>query len=202
MLCLINYARGQHGLAALSTSDVLMRSASLKADDEVACNQFTHTPCGKSVQEPFQRAGYADDSYDWQVGENLADAQAPLGAARNVMSSWLQSQEHRDNILSPNWKEQGIALQEPGSFLGLTGSEIWVSHFGERHPKPPPAAAAGGSGGGGGSGPGAAAAPSSSGADPGKQSHGTAHRKAKTNHRKRKGAKRHKRRRGPSRRPR
>jgi uncharacterized protein YkwD len=142
MLCLINYARAQHGLAALSTSDVLMRSAALKAGDEIACNEFTHTPCGKPVTDPFQRAGYVDDAFAWQVGENLANAQAPLGAPRNVMDGWLHSQAHHDNLLSPAWKEQGIALDlPPGSYLGLTGSAIWVSHFGERHPKPAPTSA-------------------------------------------------------------
>jgi uncharacterized protein YkwD len=150
MLCLVNYARGQHGLNALATSPVLNQSAGLKADDEVACNDFSHTPCGKPVSDPFERAGYVQDGYEWKIGENLAKATAPLGAPRNVMDSWLNSPEHRENILSPDWTEQGLALQTPGSFLGLTGSAIWVSHFGERHQVPPETApaAAGGAGGG------------------------------------------------------
>jgi uncharacterized protein YkwD len=134
MLCLINYARGQHGLNTLSTSDVLNRSAASKADDEVACNDFSHTPCGKPVEEPFQRAGYIDASYEWKVGENLAKQAPPLSAPRDVMQAWLNSTEHRDNILSPDWTEQGVALLQPGSYLGVTGSAVWVSHFGERHP--------------------------------------------------------------------
>jgi uncharacterized protein YkwD len=133
MLCLINYARGQHALNALSTSDVLIRSAGFKANDEVACNDFSHTPCGKPVEEPFQRAGYIDASYEWKVGENLAKQAPPLSAPRDVMQAWLNSTEHRDNILSPDWTEQGVALLQPGSYLGLAGSAVWVSHFGERH---------------------------------------------------------------------
>lgn len=151
MLCLINYARSQHALSTLATSDILNRSAGLKADDEIACNDFSHTPCGKPVSDPFERAGYVDAGFEWKIGENLAKATAPLGAARNVMDSWLHSSEHRDNLLSPDWTEQGLALLQPGSFLGLTGSAVWVSHYGERHPLAAPAtppAATQGAGGG------------------------------------------------------
>jgi len=133
MLCLINYARGQHQLNTLTRSDVLNRSAALKADDEVACNDFSHTPCGKPVEDPFQRAGYIDAHYEWKVGENLAKQAPPLSAPRDVMQAWLNSTEHRENILSPDWREQGVKLLQPGSYLGLTGSAVWVSHFGERH---------------------------------------------------------------------
>jgi len=133
MLCLINYARGQHGLNALTTSDVLNRSAALKANDEVACNDFSHTPCGKPVEDPFQRAGYIDANYEWKVGENLAKQAPPQSAPRDVMQAWLNSTEHRENILSPDWTEQGVALLQPGSYLAVTGSAVWVSHFGERH---------------------------------------------------------------------
>jgi uncharacterized protein YkwD len=147
MLCLINYARSQHALGALATSELLTRSAGLKANDEVSCNDFSHTPCGKPVSDPFERAGYVDAGYEWKIGENLAKATAPLGAARTVMDSWLRSPEHRDNVLSADWTEQGLALLQPDSFLGLTGSAVWVSHFGERHPRapaaPPPAPASG-----------------------------------------------------------
>jgi uncharacterized protein YkwD len=146
MLCMINYARTQHGLPSVSTSDLLTRSAGLKAQDEISCNDFTHTPCGRPVNDPFERAGYIQDGYEWKVGENLAKATAPLGAPRQVMDSWLKSPEHRDNILSGDWKEQGIALLMPDSYLGATGSAIWVSHFGERHavsPPPTPASASG-----------------------------------------------------------
>jgi uncharacterized protein YkwD len=145
MLCLINYARGQHSLAALSTADLLMRSAGIKAGDEVSCNDFSHTPCGRPVTDPFQRAGYIDDTYEWQIGENLATATAPVGSPRTVMDAWLHSQEHRDNLLTPGWKEQGIALVLPSSFLGATGSSVWVSHFGERHQRPSPASGSSGS---------------------------------------------------------
>src|SRR4051794_17070363 len=133
MLCLINYARSQHGLGSVTTSDILNRSAGLKANDEVSCNDFSHTPCGKPVEDPFVRAGYIDANYEWKVGENLAKQAPPLSAPRDVMQAWLNSTEHRENILSPDWTEQGVALLQPGSYLGLTGSAVWVSHFGERH---------------------------------------------------------------------
>ena len=68
-----------------------------------------------------REAGYAADS----VGENIAKGQRSVD---EVMKGWMQSNEHRRNILNPMFTEAGY-----GVALGRMpqGDEVlWVQVFG------------------------------------------------------------------------
>lgn len=132
MLCLVDYARATHGIGVLARSPLLGASAAIKAADIVRCDDFSHTACGRSVNAPFEEAGYATPDVLWEVGENLAYGTDLLGSPRSVMRNWLQSDEHRDNLLDAQWQDQGVALNKPPALLGLTATAVWVSHFGHR----------------------------------------------------------------------
>lgn len=134
MLCLINYARSKKGVPTVATSPLLASSTRIKADDIVRCDDFSHTACGHSVTYPFERAGYIAPGYDWGVGENLAWGTGTYGTPRGAMRGWLYSDPHRENIFTPSWREQGVALQRPQTFQGYTDNSVWVSHFGWRRP--------------------------------------------------------------------
>ena len=50
---------------------------------------------------------------------------------RQVMKAWLASPEHRANLLSPRFRDTGVAsrvmtLSDAGTV------ELWVQHFGTR----------------------------------------------------------------------
>jgi uncharacterized protein YkwD len=131
-LCLVNYARRVQGVPTLTTSPMLMRSASLKASDIVRCNHFSHEACGADVRRPFADSGYFAPTVDSRFGENLAWGGSEAGSPRGALLGWLDSPEHRANLLRADWAEQGLALVYVPNFRGIEDSRIWVSHFGRR----------------------------------------------------------------------
>jgi uncharacterized protein YkwD len=131
-ICLLNYARRAAGLAPLQISPLLMRSAEIKADEIVRCNQFSHEACGIDVRQPFADSGYFAPNSESRFGENLAWGGAEAGSPRGALLGWLESPEHRANLLRNDWQEQGIALVAVRNFRGVADSRIWVSHFGRR----------------------------------------------------------------------
>lgn len=132
MLCLLNYARRVHGLDPLATSEPLMESTRIKADDIARCREFSHTACGASVVSAFERASYVSPYQDSRYGENLAWGATAAGSPRGALLGWLESDEHRENLFLDEWTEQGIALLYVDEFRGIDDSRIWVSHFGHR----------------------------------------------------------------------
>ncbi len=96
-----------------------------------SCADFSHTPCGKPFAATFDAVGYAGP-VSTSYGENIAWGAGAAGAARVVVSGWLNSPHHRENLFSPDWTEQGIAVLPVPNFLGSKNVEIWVSEFGAR----------------------------------------------------------------------
>jgi uncharacterized protein YkwD len=132
MFCLINYARVRHGRRPLPQVSVLDRSAGLKAAIIASCGEFSHTPCGAKFRRPFVEVGYARHAVIREYGENLAWGAGTKGSPRETLDQWLNSPEHRQNLLQSNWQEQGISLLHVAHFVGYADVELWVSHFG-RH---------------------------------------------------------------------
>lgn len=130
MACLINYARRQKGLAPVKGSDELAKAARLKAALIVRCGEFSHTPCRTAFADVFREAGYGDGATFASVGENLAYGEDEEGSPRATLSNWLHSPEHRQNLFTPKWRVQGLAMLAPESFLDHEGISLWVSAFG------------------------------------------------------------------------
>ena len=131
MVCLLNWARAQRGLKPLPVVYPLNRSSVLKALAIESCSDFSHTPCGKPFSATFDAVGY-QGPVSTAYAENIAWGAGAAGSARVVVSGWLNSPHHRENLFSPEWKEQGIAMLPVPSFLGSKDVEIWVSEFGAR----------------------------------------------------------------------
>ncbi len=132
MVCLLNYARREHGLAPLAAQPTLMVSAKIKADDIVRCREFSHTACDATTLSAFERAGYVNPYVSSRYGENLAWGAADAGSQHGALLGWLESDEHRENLFRAEWTEQGIALAYAADFRGVGDSRVWVSHFGHR----------------------------------------------------------------------
>jgi len=125
MVCLLTYARGAAGLPPLPVVYRLNRSSVLKAMDIVRCSDFSHTACGRPFASVFEAVGYAGET-----GENIAWGAAAAGSPATVVSGWLNSPHHRENLFSRDWTEQGVALVPTAAFLGARRAEIWVNEFG------------------------------------------------------------------------
>ena len=100
---LVNDDRASINLAPLKINPVLVLAAELKAQDMVSKNYFLHTsPEGLSPWYWFGKAGY-NFAY---AGENLA---IDFSESSDVNTAWMNSPEHRANILNKNFTEIGIA---------------------------------------------------------------------------------------------
>lgn len=136
MRCLINYARKHRGLRPLPANRALARSAAIKAERVLACNDYAHRPCGDDLMRSFVRAGYrrpghpiaAEEDINWGNGAD-GTRYGDDESARATMRAWLASPPHRAAIFGRHC-EQGIARQV-GALDGERGV-VWVAQFGCR----------------------------------------------------------------------
>lgn len=99
VLDLVNQARLENGLSPLKWNNTLESAAMLRAKEIV--NKFDHTrPDGTLCFTAF------NVDYNF-AGENIAGGQT---TAKSVFNSWMNSPEHRDNILDPDFTEMSIGL--------------------------------------------------------------------------------------------
>lgn len=119
---LLNNARIKNGLAPLKENSKLVQSATMKAEDILKKDYFSHwSPDGISPWYWFKSAGY-----DFLIaGENLG-----IGFldSEEIFNAWMNSRTHRQNILDPRFKEVGIAILK-GEFQGKD-IYVVVQHFG------------------------------------------------------------------------
>jgi uncharacterized protein YkwD len=108
---LTNQNRQGDGLSDLTVSPVLVAAAQAKANDEAAKGYFAHvSPDGHDSWYWFQQAGY---SFTY-AGENLA---VDFTDSDAVDQAWMNSPEHRANILNGHFTQIGIATAQ-GSYEG------------------------------------------------------------------------------------
>ena len=100
----VNQEREKNGLSALTYNDKLSTAASLKAQDMFSKNYWAHfAPDGKTPWDFILSSGY---NYEY-AGENLAKN---FLFSDGVISAWMNSQTHRDNILKRDYTEVGYAI--------------------------------------------------------------------------------------------
>lgn len=99
-----NDARQDHNLNDVALNQKLNQAAYLKAQDMLAQQYWAHTaPDGT---EPWK--WFAEVGYNYTVaGENLAKN---FTTAEAATTAWMESAEHRANILAPDYSEVGFAV--------------------------------------------------------------------------------------------
>lgn len=103
---LANKDRSASGEPALTRNTLLDTAAQLKAQDMANSQYFAHTsPAGITPWHWFNQVGY----YFTYAGENLA---IDFNESMDVENAWLNSPKHRENIMSNNFTEIGIATAE------------------------------------------------------------------------------------------
>lgn len=99
-----NYERSAAGVKNLELSEKLNRAAYLKAQDMLDKQYWSHdSPDGT---EPWKWLGDVDYNYN-KAGENLAKN---FSTTRGVMTAWLNSLEHRKNVLNSDYEDVGFAV--------------------------------------------------------------------------------------------
>jgi uncharacterized protein YkwD len=125
MLQLVNQQRSAAGLAPVTLNSQLTAAAQRHSQDMADHNFIAHNGSdGSSPFDRIQREGYRFSF----AGENVAAGQS---TPDDAMSSWMNetppNDGHRQNILSPNYREIGIgyAFSDAAQF-----KHYWTQDFG------------------------------------------------------------------------
>ena len=91
----------------------------------VAQGFFDHeSPDGGTLVDRLTGAGYLGGDDAWVVGENIGWGQGTLATARSMVSAWMDSPGHRDNLLSRDYTEVGLGLA-----LGTPADQTWGATY-------------------------------------------------------------------------
>jgi uncharacterized protein YkwD len=123
--CLVNWARARSGRSGLTPRRALTRAAALKGHAVAECGDFSHTPCGTDLAAHVRATGYRFALF----GENLFAGPYGRVSAREVVEAWLESPPHRANLLSPRYRELGIAPARAQGILGPGEAVLWTAAF-------------------------------------------------------------------------
>jgi uncharacterized protein YkwD len=132
--CLINDERSAYGVPLVQRNDDLRQAALSHSTEMVSQGYFEHTsPAGVTFVDRIEATGYTRGARAWEVGENLVWANGPLSTPRSLVTSWMNSPPHRENLLRARFNEIGIAavVGTPESSLDLTGVTV-SSEYGFR----------------------------------------------------------------------
>jgi len=125
LLAETNGERLAHNASALNLNAQLTTAAQAKANDMAQRNYWSHiTPDGKQPWSFVQASGYQYQA----AGENLAYG---FGTSDQVMSAWMHSPEHRDNLLNPNYQDVGFATADVANYQGTGPETVIVAMYGE-----------------------------------------------------------------------
>ena len=108
-------------VAPLVWNDQLEISSIGHAADMARRNYFSHTSLdGRTMQDRIRAAGYTYKGYkSYAIGENIAEGPESIA---EVMQGWFHSPGHCKNLMSPQFKEVGVAFN----------NTYWVQDFGGR----------------------------------------------------------------------
>lgn len=114
-----NQQRASSSETALNLNSQLNSAAQAKANDMVSRDYWSHTtPDGQQPWSFITAAGYTYQA----AGENLAYG---FDSSDAVIAGWMNSAEHKANILSTSYKDVGFGIASSQNFVG-TGPEIVV----------------------------------------------------------------------------
>jgi len=127
----INDQRAEHGLDTLAFDEDLREIARYHSSDMAENDYFSHeSPSGESRSDRYEKFDYdcradAGDGRYYTGGENIAytyydtDVTTDWGTVRyttadelaeGIVRGWMNSEGHRENILTAAWNNEGIGL--------------------------------------------------------------------------------------------
>lgn len=109
--------------ASLTLNEQLTAAAQAKAEDMIKQNYWEHTsPDGKTPWTFVTGAGYQYQA----AGENLAYG---FSGASETVVGWMNSKEHRANILNASYTEVGFGVASSPDFLGTGQQTVVVAEY-------------------------------------------------------------------------
>ncbi|HQR08847.1 MAG TPA: CAP domain-containing protein [Gemmatales bacterium] len=111
---LTNAARKKEGLPELKPHPKLFQSARLHATNMARQDKLDHELDGKTMIDRLKGVEYGVQS----AAENIAHKQT---TPRKVMASWMESEGHKQNILTGEFIHIGVAMAK-----NAKGDRYWV----------------------------------------------------------------------------
>jgi uncharacterized protein YkwD len=128
----VNQERAALGLGSLQFDGALEDVAQYHSDDMISDDYFAHTaPDGETRQDRYEKFGYdcrvpaSNGEYFMTGAENLHQSyyrtriktengtvtyDTPDELARSIVRSWMNSSDHRENIVEPDWNSESIGV--------------------------------------------------------------------------------------------
>lgn len=115
---LVNAERQKYGLQELYYDSSISDVARTKSQDMAVNNYFAHySPTYGMASDMLLNFGITWTAW----GENIASGQ---DTPEMVVSQWMNSPSHRENILSPNFTFLGV-----GYYVDSSGTPFWTQMF-------------------------------------------------------------------------
>ncbi len=116
VLDMSNKERSIRGINPLTNNEILNKAAEMKVDDMIENNYFAHiSPSGEEASDLVSLVKYSFIA----VGENLAHGE--FKDDEDLVSGWMNSPGHKENILNPGYFEIGIAVKK------IPNEEVWMA---------------------------------------------------------------------------
>jgi uncharacterized protein YkwD len=110
---------------SLTIDPQLTKAAQDKANDMVAHNYWAHnSPDGKTPWTFIEKSGYQYQA----AGENLAYG---FNDATDTITGWMNSTEHRANILNASYENVGFGVAQAPNYQGKGPQTIVVAEYGQ-----------------------------------------------------------------------
>lgn len=120
-----NRERNTHDQDGLRLNSKLSAAAQSKANDMATRDYWSHdTPDGDKPWRFIQKSGY--DYYS--AGENLAYG---FTDSTSTVTGWMNSREHRANLLNPDYQEVGFGIMTADDFQGRGRTTVIVAMYAE-----------------------------------------------------------------------
>ena len=116
----LNEERAKAGVPALTYNTTMEKYARIKSQDMGDNNYFSHTDLsGNYITTKMKADGVTYRAW----GENIAyigGVSDPTALANQFMTNWMNSQGHRENILSTNFSSIGVGVYKIGNKVYAT----------------------------------------------------------------------------------
>jgi uncharacterized protein YkwD len=133
-LCLINRERSAHGESPLQDNSRLQQAAQSHTESMAFGDYFEHVgPRGDTPGDRMRSSGYIYSSQvGYEIAENLAWGTGTEGTPRAIVTAWMGSPGHRENILDARFRDTavGVSPHVPGSLAHGQAGGIYTEDFG------------------------------------------------------------------------
>jgi uncharacterized protein YkwD len=132
-LCLINKIRAHSGELPLSDNGKLDAVAQSHSADMVSSDYFDHTtPSGEAFDTRITAAGYVPSGWSYELSENIECGTLSLATPNAAVNGWMNSPEHRANILNGDFRDSGIGVDPaaPAQYANGQPGATYTQEFG------------------------------------------------------------------------